>query len=214
MTPSDLCTYARQQYNAVNDSFFADAELYRHIWHAQDIMAKEASAIENTYTTSTVASQQEYTYPTNAVAIKRITYDGKRLERVKLKDDDLLTGFNATTTATGTPTHYFEFDRVIYLRPVPDAVATLKIFAFDRPQEVTATSTLDVPGEFQLDLVSYMLWRMASKDQNFQGAEFYKTQWEEALARCKKWARKRLLADGFNVVRDEDAIVTSILEVT
>lgn len=196
----------------MNDSFFADAELYRHIWHAQDILAKEARVIENTYTTSTVADQQEYTFPTNAIALKRITYEGKRLKRVKLKDDDLLTGFNAATTATGTPSHWYEFDRVIYLRPTPSAIGTLKIFAFDRPSEVSATSTLDVPDEFQLDLVSFLLWRMASKDQNFQGATFYKEQWEQAVDRCKRWARKRLLADGFNVVRDEDA-VNDVLEV-
>ncbi len=208
MTPGELVTYARQQYNAANDSFFADAELYKHIWHAEDILAREAMVIENTYTTSTVASQQEYSYPDTAIAIKRITYAGKRLDKIKIKDDDIMTGFNAATSATGTPTNYFVFDRVIYLRPVPAAVATLKIFSFDRPDEVSSTSTLEIPEEFHLDLVSYMLWRMASKDQNFQGATFYKEQWEEALARCKRWSRKRLNADGFNVVRDEESILT------
>jgi hypothetical protein len=205
MTPPDVVSYARQQYNAVNDAFFADTELYTHIWHAQDILAKECKAIENTYTTSTVIGQQEYSYPTTATAMKRVTYAGKRLLAMTLKDDDLLTGFNATTSATGTPTHYAIFDGVIYLRPVPSAVGTLKLFTFDRPGQVSATSTLDVPEEFHLDLVSFVLWRMASKDQNFQGAEFYRAQWDAAVERCKRWSRKRQTADGFNVVRDEAA---------
>ncbi len=206
MTPGELATYARQQYNAVNDQFFGDTELYKHIWAAQTILAKECKAVENTYTTPTVASQQEYTYPTNSIAIKRITYNGQRLTKIKIRDDDVLTGFNAATAATGTPTHYFLFDRVIYLRPVPDAVYTLKIFSFDMPQEVSSTSTLDVPSEFHLDLVNYLLWRMAAKDQNFESATHYKEEWNEAVARCKRWSRKRLLSDGFNVVRDEDIV--------
>lgn len=204
MTPGEVATYARQQYNAVNDSFFADSELYKHIWLAQDIMSKECKVIENTYTTATVVGQQEYTYPTNAIAIKRITYDGKRLSPIKMREDDILTGFNASTTATGLPQYYFVFDRIIYLRPVPDSVLTIKIYSFDKPQEVSTTSTLDVPDEFHLDLVDFVLWRMAAKDQNFNSAAYYQKQWEGALARAKQWSRKRLVADGFNVVRDED----------
>lgn len=210
MTPLDLVTAARQQYNAVSDSFFSDGELYRHVWFAQDVLSKECNAIENTYTTSTVASQQEYTYPTTAIAIKRVTYAGKRLTRIKIKDDDLLTGFNAATTSSGTPTHYFVFDKVIYLRPIPAAVGTLKIFSFDQPSEVSATSTLDVPTEFHLDLITFLLWRMAAKDQNYQGAEYYERQWKEAVERCKRWNRKRQLADGFNIVRDEDAVLDAM----
>src|SRR5690606_12541988 len=53
MTPQDLQTYARQQYNSVGDDFFSDEELYRHIWTAQTRLAKEAFCIERTYETTT-----------------------------------------------------------------------------------------------------------------------------------------------------------------
>jgi hypothetical protein len=204
MTPDEVILYARQQYNSVNDQFFSDSELYNHVRAAQDILAKECKVIENTYETSTVASQQEYTYPTNAIALKRITYNGKRLNRIKVREDDVLTGFDADTASTGEPTNYFIWDRIIYLRPVPSAIYTLKLFTFDKAQEVSSTSSLDVPDEFHLDLVNYILWRMAAKDQNFTSANYYKEEWSESVGRCKRWSRKRLTADGFNVVRDED----------
>lgn len=204
MTPGELATYARQQYNSVNDEFFSDEELYKHIWAAQETLSKE-SLIENTYNTTTVAGQQEYTYPTNAVAIRRITYDGKRLQRVDFREDDQQTGFDADTTSTGVPTTYVIFDRVIRLRPIPSDALTLQIFSYDRPQEVSSTSTLDVPEEFHLGMVDFLLWRMASKDQNFQSAAYYKAQWDDTLARARQWARKRKLGDSFNVVRDEEA---------
>lgn len=203
MTPSELITYARQQYNAVSDGFFSDAEMRMHVWSAQDILSKER-LIENAYDTTTVIGQQEYTYPTNAIAIRRITYDGKRLTRIDFREDDIQTGFDADTTSTGVPTTYVIFDRIIRLRPIPSDALALKIFTYDRPQEVTNTSTLDVPEEFHLGMVDYLLWRMASKDQNFQSANYYKSQWDDTLVRARQWARKRKLADSFNVVRDEE----------
>jgi hypothetical protein len=206
MTPGELNDYARQQYNATSDDFFSDDELYRHAWHAQNILAKEAGAIENTYTTPTVDGQQEYSYPTNTLAIKRITYNGQRLTKIDFKEDDVLTGQDAATTAKGSPVFYMLFDRVIYLRPIPDAVYTLKLFTFDQPQEVSATSSLDVPPEFHLDMANYLLWRMATKDQNFQAAEYHKVEWEQAVLRCKRWSKKRLIADGFKTVKDENTL--------
>jgi hypothetical protein len=205
MTPLEVTAYARQQYNAVNDSFFADAELYRHIWSAEQILAKEGNVIENTYTTTTVASQQEYTYPTNVSAIKRITWNGKALTRITFREDDVLTGLNATTTATGDPRGYMLFDRVIYLRPVPAAAYTLKLFTYDFPQEVSVTSTLSVPSELHLDLANYLLWQMAAKDQNFEAAKYYQEQWLTSVERAKRWTRNRMTADGYNVVRDVES---------
>lgn len=208
MTPVDVAEFARQQYNAVNDSFFADEELYRHIWHAQNILAREAKVIENTYTTTTVASQQEYTFPTNAIAIKRITWNGMRLTPITFREDDWLTGFNAATTSTGTPSSYAIFDRVIYLRPLPSAAYTLKLFTFDEPGEVSSTSTLDVPTDLHLELTSFLLWKMSLKDQNFDAAQYYEQQWKEAVLRARAWARKRQTADSFRVVRDEEALLS------
>ena len=79
MDVSDLVTYARQQYNATSDSFFSDTELYSYIYDAQMQLARFTSCIRGTYTQSTVASQQEYSMPSDVISVKRVTYDGKRL---------------------------------------------------------------------------------------------------------------------------------------
>lgn len=203
MTPAEILTYARAQYNAVNDDFFTDEELYRHIQAAEDILARECLAIENTYSTTTVSSQREYTYPTQAIAIKRITYNGRPLQKIKFREDDWLTGGNETTTSTGTPIAYAIYDKTIYLRPVPNAAYTLKLYTYDTPQEVTSGGTLDIPAEFHLGLANFLLMNMALKDQNFQAAAEWERRWEAERQRCMAWSRKRQVADGFNTVRDE-----------
>jgi hypothetical protein len=210
MTPGTLITYARQQYNASNDSFFSDAELYGHIFQAQMEFAKEAKAIEETYQTTTVSGTQEYAMPTNSLAVKRITYNGIKLTLITQREDDAVTGLNAATTATGTPAYYWVFDRTIYLRPIPDAAYTLKIFSYDMPGDVSSTSTLDVPVELHRDMVFYLLWLMAAKDQNFQSADYYQRKWNEAVMKAKSWSRKRAIADQFASVKDEEALANTV----
>ena len=213
MTPSEVLEAARSAYNATGDDFFSDAELRRYVWAAQMELAKEGLLIEATYTTSTVASQQEYAFPTYTVAIKRITYDGKKLMPITFREDDTLTLTNQSTTATGTPQYYAIWDKVLYLRPVPAAVATLKIFSYSQPQEVTNSSALDIPVEFHLDLVDFLLWRMAIKDKNFQAANSYKALWDDKVAKARTFGRKARRGDAFTAVQDMDLLNETIIGV-
>lgn len=203
MTPSDLQGYARQQYNASTDQFFSDGELYQYIWAAEFDLAHKAMLIERTYSTTTVASQQEYSYPTSTIAIKRITYDGVRLVPITLKEDDTLTLGNAATTATGSPQFYAVWNQTIMLRPIPDSALTLKIYSFNEPTEVSATSVLEIHEMWHLAIADFLLWKMCAKEKNFDGAAWYQGLWMKTLDDAKKWARKRLRGDSPHVVKDE-----------
>ncbi len=211
MTPSEIVEYARQQYNSVSDDFFTDDELYRHIWAAQMELARKAMVIERVYTTSTVASQQEYEFPTNTIAIKRITYDGKKLKPVTFREDDCLTLGNSASAATGTPQYYAVWNETLYLRPVPATVATLKIFSYNEPQEVSNTSTIEVPSMFHLDIADYLVWRKALKDKNFQAAQNYKMVWDQKVQDAKLWQRRAKRGDSFTAVQDQELLQTTII---
>ena len=164
MTVTQVLTAARNKYNAVGDSFFSDSELLTLLHEACIQINKKAKIIEATYSTSTVASQQEYAYPTNTVEIKRVTYDGRKLEPISFQDDDLITGYDQDTTSTGTPSTYFIWNETISLRPVPSAVGTLKIYSFNEPSELTVSSTIEIPSLFHMDLVNFMVSEMAAKE--------------------------------------------------
>ena|SRR3990167_5900991 len=202
MDVSDLVTYARQQYNATSDSFFSDTELYSYIYDAQMQLARFTSCIRGTYTQSTVASQQEYSMPSDVISVKRVTYDGKRLARISFSEDDMITGFNASTTSTATPSCYAYWNATLYLRPVPSAVATIKIFVYKMPDEVTATSVLEVPTIYHLDMADYLLHKMAAKDKNYSGAQYFANLWAVSLKRAKDDERKRDRMDAFSSVKD------------
>ncbi len=211
MTPGEIATYARQQYNSVSDDFFSDAELYKHIWAAQNEMAREGLLIEATYTTSTVADQQEYSYPSLAIALKRVTYDGRKLMPITFREDDVMTLQNQATTSSGTPQYYAIWDKVIYLRPIPAEVGTLKIFSYNRPDEVSALSTLDLPAEFHLDVADFLLWRKSLKDKNFQAAKEYQALWDGKVRRAKAFGRKARRGDGFTYVSDTELLANTVI---
>jgi hypothetical protein len=204
MTPQEINTAARQRYNAVGDTFWSDDEVYALIYQASLELALEGFLIEQVFSSTTTASQQEYSYPTNAVAIKRITYNGLRLSRIDFRQDDLLTTFNQATTSTGTPQYYVDYNQTIYLRPIPDAAQTLKVWAYVEPQEVTSSSTLEIPSEWHMSIVNFILREMSAKNKNYEGANFYGGLWERDKKRAIEFGQRKKRGDSFAVVTDVD----------
>lgn len=213
MTPTELVTYIRQRHNVVGDTFWSDAEILNLVWGACFDMAREALVVENVYTTTTVAGTQAYSYPTSAIAIKRITYDGAKLEKIDFREDDQITGQYSSSTSQGNSQYYYIWNEQIYLRPIPSSAVTLQIYVFNEPQQITTASTLEIPTQFHLDTVDYALSCMHAKEKNFAGSKYYDDRWAARLLKIKAWQRKRLRADGFTSVKDMDSISSSFLGV-
>jgi hypothetical protein len=212
MTPTAIETLARQKYNAVGDTYFSASELMGYMWEASMVLAREAYAIERTYTTDSVADQQEYSYPTYALAIKRVTYDGQKLAQITFREDDALTFNQSDTTATGTPQYFAIWNNTLILRPIPStADLEIKIYAYAEPQEIDDTSTLEVPTRYHLDIVNFVVCQMFLKDQNTAMADRYQAKWDKAVVDAKRFQAKRKRADGFAVVQDEESLSITLL---
>ncbi len=212
MSPSDILLGARRKYNAVSDSFFSDDELLGHIYEACLEMAQECLVIERTYSTTSVASQQEYDYPGDTIAIKRMTYNGVKLDPIDMRDDDAITGLNQSTTSTGTPQFYYIWNDVIALRPIPSADGdTIKVWTYNEPAEVTTTSVLEIPTLFHKDIEKFVLKEMAYKDKQFEHGDRFDTKWETAKRKAKAWAKKKKRGDGFASVKSEEQMISGPL---
>lgn len=205
MTPTQILTSARNRYNAIGDSFWGEDELLGLLYDACLDMTRECFLIERTYSTSTVASQQEYAYPTDTITIKRITYNGAKLVPMNMREDDQVTGLNQATTSTGTPAFYFIWNETISLRPIPSEVGTLKIYSYNEPAVILISSTLEIPTQFHMDTVNYIVSEMSSKDMNFRKAEYYSKKWEIAKMNAKRFARKQKRGDAMAHVMTEES---------
>lgn len=203
MTPGQLNTAMRQRYNAVGDTFFSDAEVYDIIYQACMIMAQECFVIENTYTTTSVSGTREYAYPTSAIAIRRVEYDGDKVEPAPWgMDSDPKT---STTEVSGDPKWYSLWNDEIIFYPTPSATGdTIKIFTFNEPQAISSSSTLEIPTLYHLDIIDFGLSVFYAKDGNQSMSQFYDRKWQENLARIKRTQAKRKRGDQFAVVRDDE----------
>lgn len=204
MMAQEIETAARQRFNAVSDNFWTPIEVYSLIYFAQIEMARKANVIERIYSTSSVANQQAYPYPTNSIAQKRVTWNGIKMVPFDMQNDDLITGGNQATTSSGDPQFYYIWNYNIYLRPIPSSVQTIQLFSIDLPNAVTAAgTTLDIPLELQPGLVNFVLREMCAKDKIFSSAEWYGNLWEKDLLDAMAWKKRRKRFDAFVSVKDE-----------
>jgi hypothetical protein len=205
MTPTEISTMARQVYNAVGDTFFPDVLMYNFMYGAQLEAAREAFCIENVYTADSVAAQQQYSFPTNAIAIKNLKYESKELDKISQQEYDSIT-YGQTTVQSGTPRAYWQWGENIYLYPTPDTSTTgaIEIFTYDMPQAVSVSSTLDIHPQFHIDIVNYCVKQMFAMDQNSAMMDRYQGMWDQAKLGIKEWAKKKRRGDKMAQVQRDD----------
>lgn len=216
MTPSEIETAARRKYNSVNSSFYSSSEVYDLIYQAEMEIARETKMLEGVTTTTSTAADNTYSFPTGVLEIKRVEYNGCKLQRIDFREDDAITLANSDTTAQGTPLYYFVWAETLYLRPIPDTSSdTIRIYYFKMPTAVTSASqTLEVPSLFHMCIVDYVAAEMAAKDQNFETAQYYRDAWyNKHLPSMKQWVSKRKRGDAFGVVKDEENLVGTVFKV-
>tara|TARA_R110000796_G_scaffold248508_1_gene375342 strand:- start:1953 stop:2609 length:657 start_codon:yes stop_codon:yes gene_type:complete len=210
-TPSQVQADARRKYNATGDTFFVDDDFYDLIYEAETILAEEALVIEKMYESTSVANQRAYAWPTLAMAIKRIEYDGSKLIYSTFRQDDQETISTTDTTSSGTPTIYQLWERNFYLRVIPDTSAlVIKVFTYDRPNlQSSPTSNLDTPEHYRKDIVTYCVANMAMKDGNTAVGQQYFNRWDLAVKRAIRWQAKSRGVDGPKRVKNVDELPQS-----
>jgi len=192
MTPAEIIEAARNRYNAIGDNFFSDTELYEVIYGLCCEIISDGLVIEGKYSTTTVASQQEYDFPTNAINIRRMTYDGKKIEQITFEEADQKYTNSAGTYGSGTPRHYVLWNRVIYLFPVPDDTKTLLIYSHDNQQTISNTATISLPAIFHPVIVEGLVAEMAFKDKNFAASDRARNKFTEMkILRIREYRRSK-----------------------
>lgn len=210
MTPASIITAARGKYNAVGSDFFTDGQLFDLIWEAEQEILRIAPTNEASSVTATATGTQAYTFPTNFASIKRVQYQGGKLQKISMREDDMLTLYDQGSTEQGSPQYYYEWADTIYLRPVPDAAGTMTIFGYKEPASVSTDTTLEVPERFHFAIVNYLTSEMAAKDSNFEMATYYQNKWQKDLGQIEDWWRRHKRADRFVTVQDQDDAGVSI----
>ena len=204
MTPSEIETAARRMLNAVGSSFWSSEEILEdYLYMAGLELAGETFCIENRYTTSSVADQQEYAKPTRSLAIKRVEYDGEKLKPISFQKLDSI-DLNTNTTVTGTPQYYYWFDESIGLFPVPSTSdLTITVYSYDQPSVPSVGTTLEIPSRFHGYLVIGVAYYMSLKELGHPHTPRFEIQWARAIDKVRRSVRLRN-KDNFHTVLVEE----------
>ena len=207
MTPAEIETASRRKYNSASSSFFSSAEIYDLIYQAELEIAQKTRMLEGLSTALTTTSgTRNYSMTSVMSELKRVEYNGSKLKKIDMREDDSLTLSNSDSTATGTPQYYSEWNRTIYLRPTPDTSSVvLRVYYYALPAPITSASqVLEVPALFHMCIVDYVAAEMASKDENHKTASVYFDKWyNKHLPEMEAWVAKKKRGDSFKVVKDE-----------
>lgn len=211
MTPSEIETAARRMLNAHGSSFWSSDEIIgNYLYMAAMELAGETFCIENRYTTTSVASQQEYAIPTRALAVKRVEYDGQKLRPISFQQLDSI-DLNTATTITGTPQYYYHFDESIGLFPAPSTAGkNITVYSYDEPSVPTSTSTLEIPTRFHGYLVVGVAYYMSLKELGHPHTPRFEVHWARAIDKVRRSVRLRNKDNFHTVLREEDQPSTNL----
>jgi hypothetical protein len=207
MTPAEIETMARSRYNATGDTNWSSEEIAGIIYQACLEITRDCGlVIERLFQSATVAGTSEYEWPAQASAIKRVTVGGRKLREISMREDDTLTIENQLTTDTGLPEYYYVWNRTINMRPIPQSAETLQVFAICAEQELTPTSTIDIPEQYHGSLVTYVIKEMSAKDLNWQMFDRYQGMWDDEKNKIRAHIRRAKRADAFAIVKSEEML--------
>lgn len=208
MTTVQVLESARNNLNSLTDTLWSDAELLLCMYRAALKLTRRTKCLELSDTQNTVASTADYTLPTQAIDVWRVTYNGKKLQAITLREYDAMNP-NATTSS-GSPTFYLLYGTTITLYPTPDAVKVLKIWSYNEPILPTATSyTITIPTRYQDVLVDGTTAEMCPKDLGHPLTSFFVNKFEKGIQEVEAHVRKRRRGDRMAVVQtEEQSLVT------
>jgi hypothetical protein len=211
MTPGQIEVAARRLMNAESSQFWSSAEIIEDYLYMTILdLVNGGYHIENRYTQTTVASQEEYTKPSRAIAIKRVIYDGKKLKPISMREIDSMV-IDTNTTTTGTSEFYWEFDDVIGLYRVPDSAKTLEMWTYDEPSRPSSTSTLEIRSNYHHHLIIGVVYYMCLKELGHPNTLLYERKWEQSKFKIIGEEKKRKQRDGMRVVLREEDVPNTII---
>ena len=206
MSPQTVLSSIRDEIVESTAAFWTDAEIYRHMWHAEYILADATNCTEATTAITTVTNQSDYTTPANVLHYLRVEYNNATLKRIgKPERDAMEFRTYGGTFSAGNPEFYLQFGDLITFHPVPNAAKTVNIDHVKRPAEITTASTqFTVPEQFQFYVKDYAVYRCLSKDGDNVRSDRYLNLWNDNLKKSKQEWADRNGTGRYQVVKSED----------
>jgi len=206
MTPAQAKAHVRNQVDEQTAKFWSDAEIWSYLWDAETQLVDKANVFTgNDSSTTTVASTQDYSVPSDLIRIDSLSWNKVKLKAVTLDVYESLSSPNyGGTLATGDPVYYYLFNNTVSLYPVPDSAQTLKYWYTKEPTELTDSSTaFSVRTQYHNSLVNFAIYKCLMKDMDPR-ADTYLQMWLNTMDEAVDSYNRTRFEDQHNHVMDEN----------
>jgi hypothetical protein len=207
MTPAQILTSIRAQFNEPTPNFITDSEIYQYLWEAETTINNLTECNEATDATiNTIIGTAEYSLPSTVLFVKRVLWDYVRLKKIDFRELENQEGQSyGNPVASAQPYAYYLYGPSIGFYPTPNLVKNVKMWVITQPVLCTSGSTaFTIPQLFHHLFADYCLYRMFSKDQEDNRTAFYKAKWDEALAQAVRSWNQSKSSDKIYMVKDAD----------
>lgn len=210
-TPTAIYNQIREMSFDNDQALVSESELYQYMSDAELILAKEIPFTETTLTDNTVVDQREYDRPTNALKIKRVTWNTVKLKKISMGDVDVIEGQSyGGITSTGNLIYYYEYGNKIGFSPLPKEVQEIKYWLLLYPAALSSESTtFTIPPEYAHYIPDYCLWRLFVKDEKAGLADRHLNMWLSNRKEAAKDWMMRQSTDEIETVQLEEIYNTS-----
>jgi len=160
-----------------------DADIFMWVNDAQDEIVKRNRIIKATSTSASVASQKDYTFPTDdIIQIESLHFDGQKLQNMPFAqaDQDIITTDSAAEV--GTPVLWWEWGGTFTLWPAPSSALEIKLYYTRKPARITTgTDLLSAPDKYYKQVVDFVLQQAYEMDEEPQLSEMKGQQFDNGL---------------------------------
>ena len=176
----------------------SDVQILRFLNEGQRKISFEGGILPSSWTTSTVASQEQYSVPSDFVRIRsvflyRSTGSKRKLTHIRMEQRD-------PQKNTGIPAYYYIWglnvsganQPTVNLNPIPDAGGTsdLEIYGHQVPLDmVNGGQAPEVMFQWQDGLSCYAVWRcLQRRGLKYQGmAQDAQAEWEDWVNQARRF---------------------------
>ncbi|HET7713138.1 MAG TPA: DUF6682 family protein [Patescibacteria group bacterium] len=185
MLVSEIATRVRRQFGDEAGVEITDADIIRWVNDAQREIAVRNNLLQVRATAGAVNGQAEYSIPANLVTLHTVLYQNRKLQPLSIQEaNDLIND----GTATGIPTHFWQFAGIITLYPAPDTTDPddIKLLYTRTATEITALDqTPEVPVTYHNRIVEYVMAQAAELDENLNRYQLKMGEFQTGMLELK-----------------------------
>jgi hypothetical protein len=204
LTVAGIKSRVKRKFGDESGVQVTDSDIIDWINDAQrKIAARNDSILEKTATAGSVAFQQEYSFPTDLLKFKSMSYKGSGsvsyqiIQGMTLNEFNLyIDGWDANTSSYGVPGVYAIHAAKFLVYPIPqDTIANaFKIYYCRKPTDVSLDADIiDLPELYHDIVVDLVLQDAYEMDEDWQAAAAKSSQANTGLDRLRdsdEWTKR------------------------